>query len=480
MGNAAQLLNVQTKRWRIFGGVKKLCGLFAAVRFRMPLNILCSFLCLMAISFEAVAASKVESVRLWRSPDSTRIVFDLSAPVIHELKTYSNPDRVVIDIKNTTLSTNFDDLELGNTPVQRIRYGKQEKTTLRVVLDMSGKVSPSSFILPKNQEKSDRLVVDLADVKAKLPVQKVQDIRELFSDKRDIIVAIDAGHGGEDPGALGPRKRIKEKEIVLKICKQLKEMIDAEPGYSAFLVRTGDYYVALGARRDKAREMRADLFVSVHADAFDKPEAHGASVYALSQRGASSESARFLAAKENRSDLIGGEHNLDISGMEKDVAQLIVDFAMTSTLSNSLDVGGYILEELGGIKGLHLHKKQVEQAGFMVLKSPDVPSVLVETGFISNPNEARKLNTYAHRRSLATAIFKGITRYFYTNPPTGSLVAWQKHHHGKERQYTISKGDTLSAIARRHNISLNDLLQHNGLQRSTIIRVGQTLVIPAS
>lgn len=423
----------------------------------------------------AALAAQIDGVRLWRAPDNTRVVFDLSAPVEHTLFTLSSPSRVVIDIEDAALVSDIADLELDGTPVAKVRYGTRGKTGVRVVLDLSGEVKPRSFLLPAHAGKADRLVVDLFDGKQE-PVKQVQALEDLIPDKRDIVIAIDAGHGGEDPGALGPG-RVKEKVVVFEISKRLVEQINATKGYQAYLVRTGDYYVPLRDRRDKARELRADLFVSVHADAFKNPKASGASVFALSRRGATSETARFLARKENEADLIGGVGGVSLTDVDEVLAGVLVDLSMTATLSNSLDVGERVLLEMGKIT--KLHKRQVEQAGFAVLKSPDVPSILVETGFISNPQEAEKLNTNSYRKYLAAAIFRGISSYFYDVPPAGSYVAWAKANGMQSRQYTIARGDTLSDIAKRYNISLKQLLEHNGLQDKVVIKVGQRLDIPA-
>lgn len=441
------------------------------------------FFCLVQQTWAAQA--RIEGVRVWRAPDSTRLVFDLSAPVTHNMFPLDAPARIVIDVDQAAVAKNLETPALDQTPIAGVRYGDRPGG-LRIVLDVKNKVNARAFVLPKHGDKADRLVVDLFDnaapaavttSEASKPGTVAQDLADLIPEKRDIIIAVDAGHGGEDPGALGPG-RVKEKAVVLAISQQLVDMINREPGYKAHLVRTGDYYIPLRTRRDKARQLRADLFVSIHADAFKNPKASGASVFALSRSGATSESARFLAQKENEADLIGGVGGVSLSEVDNVLAGVLVDLSMTATLTNSLQVGDRVLREMG--KMTKLHKKQVEQAGFAVLKSPDVPSILVETGFISNPQEAQKLNTPSHRRFLAEAIFKGIKGYFYDVPPAGSYVAWTKARGGSQQQYTIANGDTLSDIAKRHNISLTKLLEHNGLQSSAVIRVGQTLVIPAS
>ncbi len=424
-----------------------------------------------------VLATQVNGVRLWRAPDHTRIVFDLAAPVEHKLFPLKNPNRIVIDINDAVLAKKIADLSLENTPISKVRYGRHGKTGLRVVLDLREAVVPRSFILKKHGGKSHRLVVDLHDTRKK-NIKKAQAVKRAVQGKRDIIIAVDAGHGGEDPGALGPR-RIQEKRIVLAISRQLVRMINKEKGYKAHLIRDGDYYIPLNKRRDKARALRADLFLSIHADGFKNPKAKGASVFALSRKGATSESARFLARKENEADLIGGVGgDVDLSDIDNVLAGVLVDLSMTATLTNSLNVGGRILKSMGAIT--KLHKNHVEQAGFAVLKSPDIPSVLVETGFISNPSEAKKLNTVSYRGKMARAILKGVREYFDSMPPAGSYLAWQKSNQGKSVKHRVRSGDTLSAIAQRYNIKMSKLLQANRLRVTSVIKIGQKLIIPAT
>lgn len=426
-----------------------------------------------ALWFHQAGAASVEGIRVWRAPDHTRLVLDLSGPVEHKLFSLEQPRRVVIDIEDTGITGTVTELQFAGTPISSLRHGRRNDKDLRVVLDLAQAAKPRSFALKAHGGKPHRLVIDLYDPETET-VKTVENITQQ-SEHRDIVIAVDAGHGGEDPGAIGPR-RLYEKDVVMAISKELATLINQEPGYKAQLVRTGDYYIALYDRRDKARQIRADLFVSIHADAFKDPRAHGASVFALSRRGATSETARFLAAKENEADLIGGVGGVSLGDKGDVLASVLVDLSMTANLANSLHVGSRVLKEMKGITDLHKH--QVEQAGFAVLKSPDVPSILVETGFISNPEEARKLNSPAHRSRLAKSIFKGIKSYFYDTPPAGSYVAWVKQG-GGEIEYVIASGDTLSDIAARHNVSVRELIQKNGLSSSTI-RVGQRLIIPAS
>lgn len=431
------------------------------------------FLLLMS-SLQNTLAAVIEGARLWRAPDYTRLVFDLSGPVDHQLFGLKAPYRLVIDLDKSTSTADLSGLDFSNTPIAKMRFGKRNDTGLRIVLDMTEQTKPRSFVLKKHSGKPDRLVIDIYDGKTKT-VKTVQDVRPQTSAKRDILIAIDAGHGGEDPGSIGPR-RLYEKTVVLAISKALKAAIDREPGFKAKLIRNGDYYVDNTKRREIARKMRADLFVSIHADGFKDPRAKGASVFALSRKGATSQMASILASKANDSDLIGGSGSVSLRGIDDVLAGVLVDLSMTATLASSLDVAGRVLKNMGGFT--KLHKRHVEQAAFIVLKSPDVPSILVETGFITNPAEAKKLNSRSHQKKLAKAILKGIKDYFYVNTPEGSFVAWKKSGGGQVK-YKIARGDTLSGIAQRYRISLAELKSVNRLKSSSI-RVGQVLTIPAT
>ena len=291
---------------------------------------------------------------------------------------------------------------------------------------------------------------------------------------RDVVVAVDAGHGGDDPGAIGPGK-LYEKDVVLAIATKLSTLFDKEPGFKSAMTRTGDYYLAHRKRTDIARRVEADIFLSIHADAFMTPDASGASVYAISQKGATSETARWLAEKENRADLIGG---VGLDDKDDLLAGVLLDLTMTRSLSASLDMGQ---EVLSAIKPLNrLHKKQVEQASFLVLKSPDIPSLLIETGFISNPAEAKKLRTRAHQERMAQAIFSGVKKYVGQSPPLGSYLAEKSQANSAGlATYKIVRGDTLSAIAVKHSVSAERLKAYNGL-RNDRIKIGQLLKIPTS
>lgn len=467
----------------------------------------------MVLIAQVAQSANVNGVRVWRAPDHTRIVLDLDAPVQHSLTLAGNPDRIILDVPNSKLLGDLTKLPLADTPVMVIRSYVHNKTDLRLVLDLKARVAPNSFALKAHAGMHDRLVIDLYDeatpantttIAATAPVNTsastnkpapiskpapAQDKPVVsapapatsasadLSGKRFIVIAVDAGHGGEDPGALGPN-RLREKEVTLAIAKELVAVINAQPGFTGKLTRSGDYFIPLKKRRDLARNMKADLFVSIHADAFTKASARGASVFALSQNGATSETARFLAQRENESDLIGGVGDISLDDKDQVLAGVLVDLSMTATLNSSLQVGHHVLNSMGGIA--HLHKRHVEQAGFMVLKSPDVPSILVETGFISNPEEARKLATPAYRKQMAQSVFKGIKQHFYQHPPAGTYVAAQLESGALkdyERQHTVARGDSLSAIAARYGVSMQSLKLHNNLRTNTVI-LGQTLKIP--
>jgi N-acetylmuramoyl-L-alanine amidase len=259
---------------------------------------------------------------------------------------------------------------------------------------------------------------------------------------------------------------------VLAIARELNRLFEADQGFKPTLIRSGDYYVSLKGRRDLARRRQADLFVSIHADAFKRKEAHGASVYALSTSGATSTAARYLAQRENAADLVGG---VSLSDKDDVLAGVLADLSMTSTLDTSLKLGDTVLRKVDTVA--KLHKRNVEQAGFAVLKSPDIPSILVETGFISNPAESRKLGTRDYQKKMARAIHAGIRNWFLAHPPSGTLIAWQKQQ--GDQQYVIARGDTLSGIAQRFNVPVSDLKSYNGINGSKIM-VGQKLRIPTT
>jgi len=419
------------------------------------------------------SATSIEGVRIWPAPDHTRLVFDLSGRVDHNVFMLTEPDRLVIDIENTRAKVKLNAVELPQQLIKRVRHAPRNGGDLRVVLDLNTKITPRSFALPPNQQYGNRLVIDLYP-QGQRPDKRV--VAQQPETKRDIVIAIDAGHGGEDPGAIGPGG-IREKVVVLGIAQELKRLFLQQPGFKPVMLRTGDYYVGLRQRTELARRHKADMLVSIHADAFKSPQANGASVYALSRRGATSEAARWLAESENRADLIGGVGGVSLGDKDDLLAGVLLDLSMTASMRSSVAASAAVVTELG--KVTRLHKKNPEQAGFVVLKSPDIPSILVETGFISNPGEARRLKSRTHQQALARAIYRGLQGFFLENPPPGTLLAWQLQQHKGGQKYRISRGDTLSDIAVRHSISIHRLKVFNGLT-SDAIKVGQVIQIPAS
>jgi len=533
-------------------------------------------LCVLAFCCAELAqAATVKNVRIWRAEGYTRIVLDLDAPVRYNLVLASNPTRIIVDVANSELQASVAKLPLAATPIEIVRSSVVNDTDVRLVFDLKQKVSPKSFLLPKRDDSDDRLVIDLHDattpsmtnnasannagaktagvkpiesVKKSASVNKTREpknktiepvnIEALMGDAapgastepepnipeadiplptntanaRPILIAVDAGHGGVDSGALGP-KNMREKDVTLAIAKELVRIINAQPGYSARLTRTGDYFIELQKRRDFARDMKADLFISVHADSFTNSSAYGASVFALSRKGATSEMARFLAQRENDSDLIGRVGGVSLEDKDPQLAGVLVDLSMTATVNSSLQVGSKVLNAISAFAPLHA--KHVEQAGFIVLKSPDVPSILVETGFISNAGEAKKLATTEYRERMAQAIFKGVRQYFAQHPiapahasasccsadnarsetpikSTGAKKTTDTTRNSKltaeknkpqlasnvERKHLVVRGDTLTDIALHYGVSSRAIKTANNMKTDNV-NLGQTLKIPA-
>ena len=429
-----------------------------------------AIIALLTVSVCANAATvRVQNVRIWAAPDSTRVVLDISGPAESSLNLLSDPFRAVIDIKNAHLTQPPAQPAAQDKYLQRIR-GAERDQDLRMVLDLKKFSQVKTFQLAPNAQYGNRLVIDIFDTEAeqqaKVEEESALEQREApASALREVVVAVDPGHGGEDPGARGP-SGIYEKALVLQIARRLADKINAERGMRAVLTREGDYFLPLRGRIELARRDRADLFVSIHADSFRDARVRGSSVYVLSQRGASSEHARWLAEQENASDLIGGVSLDDKDDMLKSV---LLDLSQTASLEASIDVAERVLHGLKGIG--RLHKTRVESAAFAVLKSPDIPSILVETAYISNPDEERKLRSAAQQDRIASAILSGLRGYFEKNAPEGTLLAARRH--------VITNGDTLSGIASQYRVSLESLREMNGL-KGDMIQVGRTLTIPAA
>lgn len=383
----------------------------------------------------SLLAATVASARLWPAQEYTRLILESGSAVPHQMLTVKNPARLVLDLEDVELTGEIEQLPrlvLPNDPyIQAIRVARFKPGVVRIVLDLKAEVNPQLFALKPFGEYGHRVVLDLysltppdplmalldgdgragaGDTLDKSPTDRPAD-KSGRTPRRPIIVAIDPGHGGEDPGAIG-RRGTYEKNVTLAIARRLKNLIDAEPGMRAMLTRDDDYYVALNERVQKARRVQADLFISVHADAFSTPAARGSSVFVLSEHGASSAAARWLAQRENEADLIGG---VNLDSRDRVLAQTLLDLSQSAQINDSLRVGRTVLDGIGAINALH--KGSVEQAGFAVLKAPDVPSILIETAFISNPEEEQKLRSEAHQQRFAESILGGVKRYFALNPP---------------------------------------------------------------
>lgn len=405
---------------------------------------------------EAMASVAITSARVWPAPDYTRLTLESNQTIRYNLLTLKNPERLVIDLEDVELDSTLSELtsKIGNDDpyIKSVRVGRFKPGVIRLVLDLKTEAKPQIFNLAPVAEYGHRLVLDVypaiaidplmalaqqgenktisaasiptsAPTVAETPIQpeivipappekieKAKPASRTEISARTLIIAVDAGHGGEDPGAHG-RRGTHEKDVTLAIARKLKELIDSTPGMRAVLIRDGDYFIPLGGRVEKARKLNADLFVSIHADAFVKSNARGSSVFALSERGATSASARWLAKKENEADLIGG---VNLAIKDPYLARTLLDLSQTAAIEDSMKVAKQVLRELGSINTLH--RGFVEQAGFAVLKSPDIPSILVETAFISNPVEERRLTDDGYRDKLAHAILNGVKHYFAQNP----------------------------------------------------------------
>jgi len=455
------------------------------IAFRLPAAWLCLLLCAAWLIPAAAVASDIRDLRVWRSPDYTRVVIDLDSHVEYSVFVLDNPHRVVIDVNDARMLADVAQVDLQDSPVKSVRSALRNQRDTRIVLDMDGPVNPSSFTLPPNDEFGDRLVVDLYDLGAEsparpaeiAPVSPAERQTVASSTQRNIVVAIDAGHGGDDPGAIGYDGRIREKDVALAISRAVFERLKGIPGYEPVMIRQGDYYVRLQQRPQLARQNRADIFLSIHADSFSTSRAEGVTVYALSQTIAEDENIRRVAEKENSADLLGGvSGDTSLKNFEDDLALTLLDLSMAWSIEQSVAAGSYILNAMGSVA--RLRRDVPQQGNLWVLRSPDIPSLLIETGYLSNPREARLLTSADYQRRLADAIVQGMMNYFYERPPEGTLVAWQKaNNQGPDRQYVVQRGDSLSLIAQRHNVNMSQLRAANNL-RGDIVQLGQTLTIP--
>ncbi|MDU0353618.1 N-acetylmuramoyl-L-alanine amidase [Paraglaciecola aquimarina] len=435
------------------------------------IRLLLTSILLFVLSFSTFAQNNIEGLRIWPSPSTTRLVFDLADTPKFTYFTLSKPERLVIDIENTKKSFNFSNITNDSKLVKKVRYSTaKNKQAVRVVIELSKKLDKTVFALTPTAPYGDRLVVDLNDGAAPTTPQIVLDAKS--SPDRDIIVVLDAGHGGEDPGSIGPA-RSYEKNITLGIAKRLQGLIQQEKGMKAVMTRTGDYYISPNKRPEIARKHKADLFVSIHADAFTTPQPSGASVWVLSMKRANSELGRWMERTERHSELLGGAAEIiQDTASERYLTEALLDMSMDHSLTTSYDLSRDVISQLKRMT--KMHKKTPQAASLAVLTSPDIPSILVETGFISNPREEKNLNWSAYRQKLAVSIFAGIKQHFRDSPPDGSLWARQKR---ETRTHKVRSGESLSLLAQRYNVPISQIKRANNLS-SNVVKIGQVLTIP--
>ena len=439
--------------------------------FRQLSALLISFL-LIIFSTASFAKNAIEGLRIWPSPDTTRLVFDLADTPEYTYFTLQNPQRLVIDIENTPNNFDFSTIINESKLVKKVRYSTAKHSqSVRVVIELNKKLEKNIFALPPTAPYGNRLVIDLND-SAFSALQIVLNSKSTTD--RDIVIVIDAGHGGEDPGSIGPSGSY-EKNITLGIAKRLESLINQEKGMKAVMTRTGDYYISPNKRPQLAREHKADMFVSIHADAFTTPQPRGASVWVLSMKRANTELGRWMERTERHSELLGGAAEIiQDTANERYLAQALLDMSMDHSLTTSYDVSRDMIKQLGRVT--RLHKKTPQAASLAVLTSPDIPSILVETGFISNPQEEKNLNWSKYRQKLAQSVFNGLKQHFTSSPPDGSLWAKWKQ---EKRTHRVRSGESLSLLAQRYNVKISTLKKANNLN-TDVVRIGQVLMIPST
>jgi N-acetylmuramoyl-L-alanine amidase len=437
-----------------------------------PLNLLLISFLLMTFTTASFAKNTIEGLRIWPSPNTTRLVFDLADTPKYTFFTLKSPQRLVIDIENTPKSFDLSKVVNKSKLVKKVRYSTAKNSqSVRVVIELNKKLEKNIFALPPIAPYGDRLVIDLNDPDSGAP--KIV-LNSTSTTDRDIVIVLDAGHGGEDPGSIGPSGSF-EKNVTLDVAKRLQSLIGKEKGMKALMTRSGDYYISPNKRPQLARKHKADMFVSIHADAFTTPQPKGASVWVLSMKRANTELGRWLENTERHSELLGGAAEIiQDTANERYLAQTFLDMSMDHSLTTSYDVSRDMLKHLK--KVTTLHKKKPQGASFAVLTSPDIPSILVEMGFISNPQEEKNLNWSVYKQKMAQSVFNGLKEHFKGSPPDGSL--WAK---GKQeiRTHRVRSGESLSLLAQRYNVQISTLKKANNLN-TNVVRIGQVLTIPST
>lgn len=416
--------------------------------------------------FPSSAANTIDGIRIWPAPENTRIVFDLSKKPEFSYFSLSNPQRLVIDFADSKNAVALTSLAKNDDRIKRIRTSSpKKKGSTRLVVELAENYKLAVFPLAPAGQYGNRLVIDLYD---KGRVSKTVSQPQVDS-KRDIVVAIVAGHGGDDPGSIGARGSY-EKRVTLKIAQKLSDLVNRQNGMKAVMIRTGDYYVNHNRKVELARKNKADLLISIHADAFTSSKPRGASVLVQSTRRANSEFTRWISNREKESELLGGAGETIKKTKDENLAITLADMKKEYTMSSSYEFAEHVVQQMG--KVTKLHKKKPEGLSLAVLKSADIPSVLIETGFISNPHEEKLLNSSAHQQKLAKSIAIAINNYFTRNPPDGTLLAAIR-----TKEHRVSRGESLSVVAQRYNVSVGQLKLANNL-KSNVVRIGQTLKIP--
>ncbi|MDB4279540.1 N-acetylmuramoyl-L-alanine amidase [Paraglaciecola sp.] len=436
------------------------------------LNVILTSFLLMAFTTASFANNTIEGLRIWPSPNTTRLVFDLADTPTYTYFTLKNPQRLVIDIENTPKNFDFKKVANESKLVKKVRYSTAKNPqSVRVVIELNKKLKKNIFALPPTAPYGNRLVIDLNDSDS--AAQKIV-LNSKSTTDRDIVIVIDAGHGGEDPGSIGPSGSY-EKDVTLGIAKRLESLIGKEKGMKAVMTRAGDYYISPNKRPQLARKHKADMFVSIHADAFTTPVPRGASVWVLSMKRANTELGRWLENTERHSELLGGAAEIiQDTANERYLAQTFLDMSMDHSLTTSYDVSRDMLKHLKNVTSLHKDKPQ--GASFAVLTSPDIPSILVEMGFISNPQEEKNLNWSKYRQKMAQSLFNGLKQHFKGSPPDGSLWAkWKQEN----RTHRVRSGESLSLLAQRYNVQISTLKKANNLN-TDVVRIGQVLTIPST
>jgi N-acetylmuramoyl-L-alanine amidase len=409
------------------------------------------------------AANSIDGIRVWPAPENTRIVFDVKQKPNYKYFTLQNPQRLVIDFTDTKNTVSLKKLAANDPRIKRFRSSYNKGKT-RLVLELAQSYQLTVFPLAPAGQYGNRLVIDLYDKKRS---HKVKD--KPAPNLGDIVIGIDAGHGGEDPGSIG-HKGTHEKRVTLAIAKKLQKLINKEKGMKAVMIRSGDYYVDINRRTSLARKKNVDFFVSIHADAFHTPGPSGGSVWVVTKRRAESELARWLVNREKKSELLGGGGGVIKNTSDSHLALALADMSKEHSLGVSFGVANNVIVEMKKIT--KMHKKVPQNGNFGVLKSSDIPSILVETGFISNHKEEKNLTWSKHQQRLANAIHVGIKSYFMEHPLTGSYFASIGY-----KSHKVRSGESLSVLAKRYNVSMNKLKSINNL-KSNSLRIGQTLKIP--